>query len=291
MDHKNKNIYESLIPGFIKCPTTLITHPIERIKVDMHMKKNLFIDKGIISYLYKGYSATLFSLAAKTIYKYPLLIHGPLLIEDAIFKYSKDKDKNNRHSILSQLAITPFLVITDTVMQAPNRRVKYMTMVNSNLTTIQTVKFLLKSKEKSGYGLGLGFWHGSKAYLIKHGIGQVSLLLSDALLRDSFIKKKESARTIEDKRKYEPNMYNPWYILAIGINGILLTILTNPFDVMMTRIASQLTNNSYSYSKTLIDIVKQEGIYTLFKGTSLRVIPRTITVIYTSLTISWGRGY
>lgn len=325
---QNKDWYESLFPGILRCSTSLISHPLEQIKVRLQMDnskeriKSWQIPSTVIKdfkanvgnqnpilFFYKGYPATLFSIIAKTVYKYPLLIHGPELLERSINQVFPNFSKTN-HPILYQVALAPFLITVDTIMQAPQRRIKYITMtdslsgtktLNNKMTpgrssTLETVRFLLKGSKE-----GLGFWYGSKAYFIKHGFGQVSMLFTDALIRESFINYASKDATIiaseesfsETSRKSKsPNMHNPLYIAAIALNGIFLTVLTNPLDVVMTRrvIGSQTKKDINGFFRTLVNIAKTEGVHSLFRGTSLRILPRTVTVIYTSLAISWGRG-
>lgn len=343
---QNKDWYESLFPGILRCSSSLISHPLEQIKVRLQMNnskeriKSWQIPSTVIKdfkanvgnqnpilFFYKGYPATLFSIITKTIYKYPLLIHGPELIEKGVysvtnafpitntFPNSSNSSKTN-HPIIYQVALAPFLITVDTIMQAPQRRIKYITMTDSlagakvnnssialnKSSTLETVQFLQKGSKE-----GLGFWYGSKAYFIKHGFGQISMLFTDALIRESFINYASKDATIiaseesssETSRKSKPssetspnrpNMHNPLYIAAIALNGIFLTVLTNPLDVVMTRIGSQTKKDTKGFFRTLVNIAKTEGVHSLFRGTSLRILPRTVTVIYTSLAISWGRG-
>jgi hypothetical protein len=342
-----KDFYQSFLPGLIRCSTSILSHPIEQVKVRLQYTNNPnrinfwqvpkwalqdFKTTGsqnhnIFSYFYRGYSATLFSILAKTIYKYPLLIHGPKLIEqsvDHVHTKLTDNLKKKPHPILYQVALTPFLVVVDTIMQAPTRRIKYIRITRTDAsTTWETVKYLNKGRKE-----GLGFWYGSKAYFIKHGIGQASLLLTDALIREYFLAPNPSLALALapspspslapsprlapspglagltpalDPRQYlgrydytfsyGPNINNPFYVAAISLNGILLTFLTNPLDVVMTRIGSRtMKDQKLGYFKTMTEVYKNEGFYSLFIGTSLRVLPRTVTVVYTSLAISWGRG-
>jgi len=197
-------------------------------------------------------------------------------------------------------------------MQAPQRRIKYITMTNSlghKSSTLDTIRFLVQGRKE-----GMGFWYGSRAYSIKHGIGQASMLFTDALIRETFLRYSKDDSSLETSEHYVrnsyyhintylssslqqqmalgPNMHNPLYIAALGLNGVLLTVFTNPLDVVLTRIGSKIEkDHNTGFFKTLITIGKTEGWLSLFRGTSLRILPRTVTVVYTSLAISWGRGF
>lgn len=270
-DQQYKNYAYSLVPGLVRSCLTLVNHPLELLKVNLQTTpfqqghlRNLVKQIGIMgpSSLYRGYTITLSSMLLKTVYKYPCLILGPGLVQQYL---------NQQNPILAQIAIAPLIVGIDTFFQNPLRRIKFVAMTN-NKSTFSVVRHFMKTKAR--------LWYGSKAYLIKHGAGSGSLILSDAIIRKAF-----------HDRNMEVGYKNPTYIAVMGLNGVVLSVLTTPFDVIATKMGAKNDDKPYrGFLSTVHSLYKSEGLAGFVKGSSIRVFSRTASVIYTGVAISWGRS-
>ena len=292
---KIKTYLYPFLPTALRCVITILSHPLDvsKTRLQNHVfinNNNRFVNVnqsrlnwlktdltnyGILG-LYRGYSITLLSTFFKS-YKYLLLIFGP-------HKMASYFNKSFNHNpILYQMSMIPIIVLTDTIMLGPFRRIKFITM-NSTLTPKLSLKAIKNNHNifnviiniylQNGF---MGFWYGSKAYAIKHSFGSSSLIMSDALIRSNFY-------------CHDLPFYHPKYVLLHSINGVFLTLISTPFDVITTNMTSKLDNTpNKGYYQTIKSIYRQEGIHGFSKGFSIRLFNRTASSLYTSLVISWGR--
>lgn len=261
----------SLVPGILRCTGTLVSHPLELVKVRIQTtpaaqgKLKTFLPESRnmgIQGLYRGYTATLFSYLFKVFYKYPLLILGPELVQ---------KHLGQKNPIIAQMTIAPLVVVTDTFLQGPFRRLRYVA-ITSNRSTFSVFRHFIKTKAK--------LWYGSKAYLIKHAAGSGGLLFTDAYIRKAF-----------KDRNMEVGHKNPVYIGVMALNGVFLSTVTTPFDVIATKMGSKNDDKPYrGFISTVLSLYKHEGFRGFMKGWSIRILPRVGTVVYMGLSISWGRS-
>mmetsp|Transcript_6102 Transcript_6102/g.9157 ORF Transcript_6102/g.9157 Transcript_6102/m.9157 type:complete len:301 (-) Transcript_6102:20-922(-) len=124
----------------------------------------------------------------------------------------------------------------------------------------------------------LGFWNGIKPSLARQ------VLCCSA----KFSTYEPLKQHLSYKFPQKDNKPSFWHMLvAGGVSGLTMGLVANPVDLLKTRMQSGLNNSSSlnsSISRSLYDIMKNEGILSIWKGV-IPMVQRSFFVTMAELTI------
>ncbi len=280
-NEKEKNLWqktlESGVAGLVRSASTLAINPLEVIK--MRLQSNApsgvssstwiaqDISKNGAGILYRGVGASALLVGMKGFYKFPLFVYGPEQLALCV----GDKDLFKKHPILFQCGMTPFIVIVDTVLQGPFRRLRNMLMTSEEKSSAMKIGKELSTKPTS-------FWKGSSSAAAKQGVGVFSTLLVDGVIRNEF-----------HIRNWDTSHKNPYFTATAATAGVFLAIINTPLDVVASRTSSARPLNGGLFS-SVNHIYTTEGYKAFTRGAGVRAVISATNSVITSLLLSWGRS-
>ncbi len=270
---------ESLFAGITRAASAVPIHPFEVMKLrlqtrapvnsyslpwliaDLRQNGPRLLTRGMIP------GATLVGL--KGAYKYPMFVYGP----ERLAEMCGDPDLFEKHPILFQVGMTPFIVGVDTLFQGPLRRLRNVLATSDSKQRLLTTTQKLAENPSS-------FWRGSYTAATKQAFGVGTTLFVDALVRTEF-----------QKRGMDTSHKNPQFFWACMASGGFLCLINTPLDVVASKTsgANPIPTTGFLSSCTHI-YNKCGGIWAFTKGAEARMIIYMATATLTSMLISLGRG-
>ncbi len=259
----NGVVREFLMSGISVSTANIITNPLDVIKVRLQLQNNKsqqigFIQTAIDIVKNEGVSK-LWSGIIPSIYRgfffggLRLGLYTPM--KEIIYKYDKPSFINNiiAGSLSGGIAagITSPIELVKTRLQAKQ--------TDSENKTTQIIKQIIKEK---GF---IGLWNGSTPSIIR----SIMLTASQCATYDEFKKNIQSYTLIQGM---------PLHLLSSMASGFISTIVTNPIDVVKTRMFMNRDKHMSPYL-CIKYIYQLDGIEGFFKGWTasyIRVGPQTI---------------
>ena len=236
---KNLKLASSMVAGATEA---VCMQPLDTIKVlkQSNQYNGLFntIKTHGVGRLYKGLSPFIFQRS----FTY-LLRFGT---------FEKLKDPNN--SYLGNFRAGIIAGAIESTFTTPFELIKTNLQTSKNTNSLITMKNII---QKNGF---TGLYRGYLSTCARQCINIGANFTVYHEIRKKIIKDNES-----------PNIFK--IALAGMISGSVGPLLNNPFDVVKTRFMNPSYNKKYtSISNTLVTILKEEGIGSLYKGMGLRLI-------------------
>ena len=234
---KTKRVMFAPVAGIVEA---CIMQPFDTIKVlkqsnQYNSLNNTIKNKGI-RYLYKG----LTPFMGQMFVKYGLRFSA--------FEYLR----GNNNTFKSNLCAGIGAGVVESIFITPFELIKTNLQTRDSLTDpLQATKRIFNNNGN------MGFFRGFTTTALRQSINQGSNFTTYMFLRYKIIKKDEK----------------PSIIKVIGsalISGSIGPLLNNPFDVIKTRYMNPAYNYKSIYS-AFNEILKNEGIGTLWKGIHLRI--------------------
>jgi hypothetical protein len=242
-DNVNYNKKVKLMSSMIAGATEAICmQPLDTIKVlkQSNQYNGLFntINNQGISRFYKGLSPFIFQRSFTFLLRFGA--------------FDKLKDPNNHY--LGNLRAGIIAGAIESTFTTPFELVKTNLQTSQNKNPISTMKNIFQT---NGFK---GMYRGYLSTCARQCINQGSNFTIYHEIRKKIIKENET-----------PNIFK--IAMAGMISGSVGPLLNNPFDVVKTRFMNPTYNKKYTnIPNTLITILKEEGIGSLYKGMGLRMI-------------------
>ena len=229
------NVYYASFAGVIEA---LIMQPIDTLKTLKQCNQYHGIKHHIQNpkSLYKGLSPFVSQMSIK----YYLRFNTFNLLKSKDNNYLKNFGAGVSAGIIESLFITPFELIKTNLQTSENKN---------------PIKVIQNTYNHKGIR---GLYRGFSGVVIRQSINQGFNFSIYYKLRQLIIKENE-----------KPNILK--IMLASLVSGSIGPIINNPFDVIRTR----FQNPKYNYTSLIDsfkDIIKNEGVKTLWKGVELRLM-------------------
>jgi len=237
MNDNNVRIFSGICGGLTEA---FIMQPIDTIKVlkqsNQYKGINYLVKNKKIGSLYHGLSPFVLQMGVKYTLRF--------------YTFQTFKNNTNFGTIISGALAG----IVESTFITPFELLKTNAQTTNNNNLIQNIKYNIN---KNGFR---SLYRGFYTTCFRQSINQASNFTVYYKIREKIIKENEN-----------PNLFK--IMIAGMFSGSIGPLLNNPFDVIKTRYMNPLYDNKYN---SIFDagkqIIKHEGIPTLYKGIGLRII-------------------
>lgn len=217
-----------------------------------------FITK--VTYLYPGSTYAILYKVLQRVYKFA----GQPIVREAMDKSVGDGMKRtfgNKSKMMTESVAGSLIGIGEIVL-LPLDRLKVLSQTNEGVLKNRGLFNIIRSE-------GMGLYAGAGVTVLRNAPGSFCLFGGAAFTKDVIF-------GLEDYRKatFAQNM------VASTVGSVLSITVTNPMDVVKTRIQNKAFGESVSGGKVIADIAKQEGVGAFFKGLSPKVIASAPKLVF-----------
>eukprot|EP00744_Colponema_vietnamica_P020997 GILI01029922.1.p1 GENE.GILI01029922.1~~GILI01029922.1.p1 ORF type:complete len:205 (+),score=81.90 GILI01029922.1:292-906(+) len=167
----------------------------------------------------------------------------------------------NKSKMMTE-SIAGSLIGIGEIVLLPLDRLKVLSQTNEGALKNRGLINIIRSE-------GMGLYAGAGVTVLRNAPGSFCLFGGAAFTKDVIF-------GLEDYRKatFAQNM------VASAVGSVLSITVTNPMDVVKTRIQNKAFGEHVSGAKVIADIAKQEGVGAFFKGLSPKVIASAPKLVF-----------
>lgn len=213
-----------------------------------------------IGYLYPGSTYAVLYKVLQRVYKFA----GQPIVRGQMDKHVGDSMKNtfgNKSKMMTE-SLAGSLVGIGEIVLLPLDRLKVLSQTNEAALKNRSLLTILRSE-------GLGLYAGAGVTALRNAPGSFALFGGAAFTKDIIF-------GLEDYRS--ATLFQNMCASTVG--SVLSITITNPMDVVKTRIQNKAFGESVSGLKVISDIVKTEGPGAFFKGLSPKVIASAPKLVF-----------
>jgi hypothetical protein len=214
-----------------------------------------------VAYLYPGSTYAVLYKVLQRVYKFA----GQPIVRDALTKSGMTDSMKpvlgNKSKMMTESVAGCMIGIGEIVL-LPLDRMKVMSQTNEGAMKGQGVIKLIKSE-------GMGLYAGAGVTAMRNAPGSFCLFGGTAFAKDIIfgLNDYRDATVVQN-------------MVASGFGSVLSITITNPMDVIKTRIQNKNFGEKHSGLTIMRDLVKEEGASAFFKGVTPKVFASAPKLIF-----------